>query len=272
MKYYLLILFSIIAVAHVSAQKSNTQIYIIGNIHDSVPNYHPQILYEIIDQIRPDIILHEVDSQGMKEYEASSDDPKGNEIKASNLYLKVNPNTLRFPFDFEGRNSYRRDRGMVPTDNLTFRLIDSLYKANALTVEEAAIYKTFNSTTDELIRIASLSPENFNNSRTDSIAQRRQNYQYKEMLKITDTRPEFAESFVVKPNMDSISFKDGFKLMSSFWDLRNQTMANNIYNIAQQHSGKKIVVLTGFLHRYYLIKELKKLNNGSFEIKEFYQK
>lgn len=49
-------------------------------------------------------------------------------------------------------------------------------------------------------------------------------------------------------------------------------MAKNIYDIAQQYSGKKILVLTDFLHRYYLIKELEKLNTGNFEIKEFYQK
>jgi hypothetical protein len=47
-------------------------------------------------------------------------------------------------------------------------------------------------------------------------------------------------------------------------------MAQNIYTIAQQHPGKKIVVLTGFLHRYYLIKELKKLNKQDFILKEFY--
>lgn len=36
--------------------------YVIGNIHDSVPNYHLTILFDILNKIKPDIILHEVDS------------------------------------------------------------------------------------------------------------------------------------------------------------------------------------------------------------------
>ena len=49
-----------------SAQK--TEIYVIGNIHDSVPNYHPKILLGMLDKIGPDIILHEVDKKGMEDY------------------------------------------------------------------------------------------------------------------------------------------------------------------------------------------------------------
>lgn len=61
--------------------------------------------------------------------------------------------------------------------------------------------------------------------------------------------------------------------MSGFWDLRNQTMAQNIYiyNTAAKYPNKKIVVLTGFLHRYYLLKELNRLNKGSYVIKVFYE-
>lgn len=70
--------------------QNKTEIYVIGNIHDSVPNYHPKILFNILNKIKPDVILHEVDSQGMKEYETDKS-IKGNEITASNLYLKNIP-------------------------------------------------------------------------------------------------------------------------------------------------------------------------------------
>ncbi|NML70732.1 ChaN family lipoprotein [Chryseobacterium sp. RP-3-3] len=249
--------------------QSKTEIYVIGNIHDSVPNYHPKILFDILDKVKPDITLHEVDSQGMKEYENGIKITE-NEIKASNAYLKKHPKTLRFPFDFEGRNQYRKDRGMVPTDNLSVKLLDSLYKAKKLSHSEVKIYENFSNLTKELMKIAELSPENFNNATTDQISGKRQNAQYSELLKIIEARPEFAKRFVVKPNGEKISYRDGFKLMSGFWDLRNQTMAKNIYKIAETHPGKKIVVLTGFLHRYYILKELKRINNGTYVIKEFY--
>ncbi|QQT25309.1 MULTISPECIES: hypothetical protein [Sphingobacterium] len=252
------------------SQNTRTEIYVIGNIHDSVPNYNPAILLGMLNTIKPDIILHEVDSEGMKDYEKGGFF-KGNEIQASNMYVKQHPNTLRFPFDFEGRNKYRKAMGMVPADNLSVQLIDSLYEAKALTDEEAVIYETFNKITNDLIKISTLSAENFNNKRTDSISEMRQNYQYKELLKITNSRPEFSKKYVVKPDGDSINYKDGFRLMSGFWDLRNQTMAKNIYNIAKKYPNKKIVVLTGFLHRYYLIKELARLNDINYVIKEFYE-
>ncbi|TDS12921.1 hypothetical protein B0I21_10552 [Sphingobacterium paludis] len=44
-------------------QRANTEVYIIGNIHDSVPNYNPTILLAIMNDIKPDIILHEVDRE-----------------------------------------------------------------------------------------------------------------------------------------------------------------------------------------------------------------
>lgn len=271
MKQVLVFIISCLVFNTTFAQKAKTEIYIIGNIHDSVPNYTPQILFNIIDKIKPDIILHEVDSEGMKDYQSTSSNLKGNEIRASNLYLKQNPTTLRFPFDFEGRNQYRKDRGMVPTDNLTFRLIDSLYKDGKLTTQEADIYQTYNNLTAELLKYAALSAKDFNNPKTDSLAKKRQHYQYQEILQITDARPEFVKNSIIKPNGEKISYRDGFKLMSAFWDLRNQTMAKNIYQIAQQHPNKKIVVLSGFLHRYYLINELSRLNKGNYVIKEFYQ-
>lgn len=266
-----LILIILLFITTAGIAQDKTEIYIIGNIHESVPNYNPQVLFRILNGIKPDVILHEVDNKGMNEY-LQMDNPTGNEIVASNLYLKKYPNTLRFPFDFEGRNQYRKNLGMVPTDNLTIKLIDSLYRAKMLTPGEVKIYEDFTRITDQLVVISKLSPENFNNSITDSISERRQNYQYQELLKIVENRPEFLKSFVTKPNGEEISYREGFKLMSDFWNLRNQTMAQNIYSIANKNQHKKIVVLTGFLHRYYLIKELTRLDTGKYIIKEFYGK
>jgi hypothetical protein len=73
--------------------QGKSEIYVIGNIHDSVSNYHPKILFDILDKVKPDIILHEVDGQGMKDYENGIRITE-NEIKASNSYLKKYPNTL----------------------------------------------------------------------------------------------------------------------------------------------------------------------------------
>ncbi|MBT2621209.1 hypothetical protein [Chryseobacterium sp. ISL-6] len=267
MKY--IIAFSLFIFSHTYFSQDKTEIYVIGNIHQSVPNYNPPILLEILEKIKPDIILHEVDSKGMEEYEKATEF-KENEITASTQYFKKYPKTLRASFDFEGRNQYRKDKGMVPTDNLAVQLIDSLYKTKSLDAADTKIYESFINTTEELKKVAELAPKNFNNAENDKICEKRQNEQYHELTKITDKRPEFAKRFVTKPNGEKISYREGFKLMSGFWDLRNQTMAANIYKVAAQNPGKKIVILTGFLHRYYIIKQLKKINDLKYVIKEFY--
>jgi len=48
-------------------------------------------------------------------------------------------------------------------------------------------------------------------------------------------------------------------------------MAKNILNYANENPGKKIMVLTGYFHRYYLLEELYKANAKNVVIKEFYE-
>lgn len=267
-KISLLILLCISQIVFSQSAKPTT-IIVIGNIHDSVPNYHPQILFDILEKINPDLILHEVDSASANDYFSFSNG--GNELTASTKYVKVHPNTKRATFDFEGRNSYRKTKGMVPTDNLTVKLIDSLYKANLLTDKEKTLYESYNKYTDDLKKVADMSPKEFNSTANDALSEKRQNAQHYNLVKITNSRKEFANHFVTKPDGSKISYRDGYKLWADFWDTRNKAMAKNILKQANDNKGKTIVVLTGFLHRYYIIKELKKNMPKEIVLKEFYE-
>ena len=49
-------------------------------------------------------------------------------------------------------------------------------------------------------------------------------------------------------------------------------MATNIKSFIKEFKGKKIVVLNGFFHRYYLLSELIPFKDElSFEIKDYYE-
>ncbi len=101
------------------AQNLNrTELYIIGTVHESSSILNPEMLFGILDTIRPDILLQENDSMQIAEY-TKEIRPNSNEQTATLKFLKKYPKTLNLPFEFEGRNQYRRDNGMVPTDNLT---------------------------------------------------------------------------------------------------------------------------------------------------------
>ncbi|WP_179319022.1 hypothetical protein [Winogradskyella helgolandensis] len=254
-------------------KEKTTEIIVIGTLHKPEPNFNPEILFDILEDIQPDFILEELDSSFFTSDFRHKNVSNSNERMASEKYIEKYPTTKLRPYEFEGRNEYRINTGSRPTDGLTTKLIDSLNKASLLSTSESKIYNKYKALIEPLIVLASKSPENFNNSTTDSICAERQYYQYKMLTKITSKRDEFETRFHTKPNGEKISYRDGFKLASEFWDLRNQTMAKNIMRISEQNQGKRIVVLCGFMHRYYILSELKKLTKDkNIILKEYYEK
>ncbi|MGJ8549589.1 hypothetical protein [Winogradskyella wichelsiae] len=247
------------------------EIIVIGTLHRPESNFNPEILFNILEDIQPDFILEELDSSFFTSNFRHKNVSNSNERIASEKYTEKYPITQLRPYEFEGRNEYRINSGSRPTDGLTTKLIDSLNRADLLTEEEAKIHLKYKALLEPLIVLASKSPENFNNPSTDSICAERQYYQYTMLSKITNRRNEFATRYHTKPNGEKISYRDGYQLAGNFWDLRNQTMAKNIMRISEQHPGKKIVVLCGFMHRYYILSELKKLTKDkNISLKEFY--
>ncbi len=82
-----------------------------------------------------------------------------NKLIASEKYRLKYPSTQLRPFEFEGRNQYRIDHGMRPTDGLTLKLVDSLYKADMLTASETEIFKEYQDALNPLIEIADKDPK-----------------------------------------------------------------------------------------------------------------
>ena len=252
--------------------KKPTEIIVIGTLHKPESNFNAEILFNILQDVQPDFILEELDSSFFTSDFRHKSVSNSNERMASEKYIETYPTTKLRPYEFEGRNEYRINSGSRPTDGLTTKLIDSLNTVGLLSDTEAKIHNKYKALLDPLIILASQSPEKFNNTSTDSICAERQYYQYKMLTKITNERDEFATRFHTKPNGEKISYRDGYQLADEFWDLRNQTMAKNIMRISEQNQGKKIVVLCGFMHRYYILSELKKLTEGkNIVLKEYYE-
>jgi len=272
MNKIILILLILITILSCKTEKS-TEIIVIGTLHKPESNFNSETLFNILEDIQPDFILEELDSSFFTSDFRHKDISNSNEGMACEKYIEKYPTVKLRPYEFEGRNEYRINIGSRPTDGLTTKLIDSLNKVDLLSDTEAKIHNKYKALLEPLIVLASKSPENFNNPSTDSICAERQYYQYKMLTRITNKRNEFATRFHTKPNGEKISYRDGYQLASDFWDLRNETMAKNIMRISEQNNGKKIVVLCGFMHRYYIISELRKLTEGkNIILKEFYEK
>jgi len=254
-----------------SCTSKRTELVLLGTVHEPVQNFNADSLYNILIKIQPDLILFEVDSSFFtKEFEFKKT-WDSNENIATIRYMNNFDVDVR-PYEFTGRNEYRIKIGSRPTDSKATKLLDSLYSNNLLNPLNEKIYTDYLKVNDSLNSIAYLGAKAFNNSKTDRIAQKRQEYQYKKLLEIMGEYPIFPNSYHVKNDGDSISYFEGYKRASEFWNLRNHTMSNNILHFIREYHGKKIVVLNGYFHRYYLNSLIKpKQDELNFTVKEFYE-
>ena len=270
MNKLIILVFFIGISATVSAQKK--EVIVIGNVHRPMDAYNADTLYKMLERVKPDIILHEMDSSFFTPDFSFKEPSKENEQNASQQYKKAHPATLIRPFEYEGRNEYRRKKGIKQAEEPTMDLLDSLYTAKKLTTKQAAVVTEYKRLTTLLNSFGYKRGIEFNNETTDSISKLRQYYQHYKIREVINQRKEFAKRFVITTTNEKVSYAEGYNRFCDFWDLRNQTMAKNIVTIIRNNPGKKVVVLTGYFHRYYLLEELNKAKSkANFILKEFYE-
>lgn len=254
-----------------SCSNKPTEVILLGTVHQPVKNFNADSLYNILVDIKPDLILFEVDSSFFTPNFQFNKTWNSNENVATVKYMNNFDVDVR-PYDFTGRNQYRKDIGSRPTDSKTLKLLDSLYKNSALNNKDKTTYQEFLTISDSLNTFAYLGARGFNNSKTDSVAQIRQTFQYKKLLDVVNNYPIFSNTFYKITVNDSISYTEGYTRASRFWDLRNKTMAKHILHFIKENKGSRIVVLNGYFHRYYLNALIKPhQEKHDFIIKEFYE-
>lgn len=253
-----------------SCTSKKTELVLLGTVHQPIENFTPDSLYNILVDLKPDLILFEVDSSFFTDDFEFNKKWDSNENIATIRYMEAFDVEVR-PYEFTGRNEYRINIGARPTDSKATELLDSLHKNGLLDSLNNRIYEEYLHINDSLNSFAYLGARAFNDIKTDKVAENRQWYQYRELVKIMNDYPVFSHTFHVKNDGDSISYAEGYKKASEFWDLRNQTMAKNILHFVEEFNGNRIVVLNGYFHRYYLNSLIKpKQDSLNFVVKEFY--
>ncbi len=254
MKYIIVCLW---LVGYTCAVHGQSQVTIIGNVHHPSAVYNADTLYFILDRLKPDIILLELDSVAFTKIFKQQHPTRENEPVAVLRYISQYPGVITAPFEFEGRDNYRKEKGIRQASGRIDKLLDSLYKNKLLLKKQQHIISKYYELTDTLNTYTVKTVTEFNNSRTDSLCRIRQYYQHVAVRKVVNQRKEFAQQFVMTSLHERVSLREAYNRLCDFWDLRNQTMTKNILKTALQYPGKKIVVLTGFFHRYYLLQEVK---------------
>jgi len=238
-----------------NSNKISTQLTILGTMHFDTENFTSDSIFQELKRIMPDIILIEADSSDF-----SNNFTKmrfsTTETIAALKYQKEIQNVILRPFDYEGKNDYSMNYGIG--DGNSYRLLNMLNNKEMFTGEQQKIWSDFVYYTNIVDSIGyNGTIKELNSIRIDSIVEIRQKVHYIDNLKIINQQESFKNNTSTTKLGDTISFRESSIRTATFWNTRNNAMVDNILNTVKVNPESKIVVLTGFQHRYYLMNKLK---------------
>jgi hypothetical protein len=235
----------------------STEIFVVGTVHFPTPAFTADSLYNALETLRPDLILFEIDSARLAAVlgppapmqrlgRALGWEGTPNEAAAVAKYRLRHPAALVRPYEWGRRDQFHRQYGILSTPGLIFSKLKELRDAGQLTPRQRRTLATYDSLTACLNALGSTRPlAALNSVAADSLAQRRQNSQYHQLKTIVDEHAALRE------------YRAFYQMNEQYWDIRNQAMARNIARYAALYPGRRLVVLCGFNHRYYLRQALR---------------
>lgn len=232
-----------------------TEVYVVGTLHFENNSVKRDDFFRYISSISPNIILYETANINRVLNRTNFFNQLNIVLKGKNKiesfivhrYLKYHPETKVFGYEWKDRDEFHFKHSYASTSSEMIGSLIQLYNQNQLNEAEVKILKEYLTLNNSLNKISSSgSVDEINSLETDSIAFHRQNYMYNFLPTIIKEKNELEKYH---------SFAD---VHMGYWDKRNQEMVSNIIEHIKLHPNKRLLILTGFFHRYYLIDELKK--------------
>lgn len=236
---------------------NETEVYVVGCVHFETDKIKRDDIYNYLSEISPSVILYESDTKTVNRMlkrtdffrQFASTFKKGNKVESfvSLRYIKHHPKSQVLPFEWEERDAFHFKHKIQKNSSKLLGSAIRLNRENLLSSQESEVMNEFlemNKKYNEIGRAETV--YDINNPVTDSIIRIRQSYVYKTVPEIVKEREELGD------------LEDFVPIHMEYWDTRNKAMVKNIINQIKLNPNKKIAVLTGYSHRYYLIDELKK--------------
>jgi hypothetical protein len=250
-------------------EKSN--LLILGTLHSGGKKINSNSIYEVLVNFKPDIILLEVESDLFEReniLKSSFDGSDNNEFLAVLRYQKDHPNVQLKPAELENKNVFRKNLGIYSEAGFVFNKIQELDSLNKLNDKEKSILLKLNRYDNLVNKIANEDLRVMNSQYSDNTVDSLMHYQYHEIKKIVNNHSDFEKYRLISSKKDTISFKDYFNNWADFEGiLRNEGIANNVIKYHQSNPTKRIILLTGFKHRFFVRKYLLKNNIKTIEFK-----
>jgi len=234
-----------------------TEVHIVGTVHFETDSIKRPDLYSYVDSIGPDVILYEGDASTVHRIAKKRDyffqlvAAFGNQSEMEKAivhkYMARNAHCILLPYEWKLRYKYHRKHRLSKMSKKLINAVIRMYRHGQLTDDQSNTIKKFLELNKVLVAIDNNATiDEINSPVTDSILERRQEYIYEHIPEIALDRKELSE------------YLDFVPIHMYYWDTRNKAMAQNILKQIKLNPNKVIVVLNGFYHRYYLIRELKK--------------
>jgi hypothetical protein len=235
---------------------SKTEVIIIGTIHSGNKKINHKTLYKLIESLNPDIILDE-DSQkykpvfGLKTAKFLKIAKPSIEQLTLQTILKRNQNVIVLPYDTafathqhgkkQVRIEYKARRKYINNaESVRQSFHDNLFNVKKTNID-SAIYAEFANKHNYYYSLFDTSTLGRIN-RKDMIDMSRDIKNLEELVVLPLGKKYISDSFLV----------NNFSNEIQFWNQRNDHMVKKILYYTKQFEGKKIVVLTGLNHKYYL--------------------
>lgn len=253
MKLLLTLVFIFVSTKFLVAQ--TTELYIVGTIHEKSKHCTSNDIHSLLTDLKPDVILLEMDDNIYKKWTANEIQKQSNESKASLKYKKANSNLQIRPFDMEGSVKYLyMNKGFERYMNIELEM-DEQYFKEKMNPANTTLYEKY-------------------------INLREKSFEYKEELSVINSlemdalikSTEEAQNNlgeIINASQSLNKHKEFYEEFVAFGKKRNNKMVSNIIKYTEEFKGKKVVVLVGYTHRYFLVEELKdKEDESSYKLKQ----
>jgi hypothetical protein len=236
---------------------SQTELCIVGEVHEERAYMNSDSVYNILLKIKPDVILIELDSTCFTidfRFIYPLDSLEGNQNVGAEKYRLQYKVDLR-PFDVSGRNEWYIETNYFDNQDNMWKDIFNLYKNNELS-------KRDKEDVDILLKVM-----NYNWMTVNSV----RDLNEERMVKFLSLREKILYPKIVSivENTEKLRhWVDFARIWETQWFERNAVMADNIKKIAKEYKNKRIVAFVGLEHKPGLLDLLKDSND--FVIREYW--
>jgi hypothetical protein len=251
-----LLLFCLISSIKLLADPTPNRVIIIGTKHNGNEEITHKKLLRLLQKIKPDIILLEVDSTvisncsirkvwGTKTAEFLGIWKNPLEYKAARKYAELNKDVCIAPLDIfiPNRKSYI-DYQLKMERSHTIAL-EQLANQGRYSPSDSIIYHHYHAINTAFINALEKDLIAINRESLSDTARYLVALETNEIRKITNSYA------ALEP------FQSWYNYNSDFWFFRNNGMCERIYRELLANSDRTIVILTGLLHKYFLTDYLK---------------